>query len=334
MASFDDVIVRRLQGIGGRNQQASLNQRADTGPTESVLANRLLDLWSWGHLSTPVVQYLAEAGVQDGLRQDNIQKLAGIGAQGVHAGNTRRDLLRVFPVANVPLPLEIRVPYIDVKLRHEDLQFQSLPVIMPNELFDYIYCNHPSYFERMLGSGLDAFGSAIPADNPKLANHPMLGRANYKTSAVPLTIFGDGVRFTQKGNSLHTLTWSFMTDVGGSSWESVFLFGAFPQISRCQQRTHGVDTMTILWRCFCHGLKALFEGIHPVADPDGIPWPEDSYQAKIGGTQIAGGRFLVCFLASPWIWSTQQTSSRCLTSIQLTSLACTAAHLGTLPWVS
>ena len=124
MASFDDVIVRRLQGIGGRNQQASLNQRAVPGPTESVLANRLLDLWSWGHLSTPVVQYLAEAGVQDGLRQDNIQKLAGIGSQGVHAGNTRRDLLRVFPVANVPLPLEIRVPYIDVKLRHEDLQFQ------------------------------------------------------------------------------------------------------------------------------------------------------------------------------------------------------------------
>ena len=82
MAPIDDVNVRRLQGIGGRNQQASLNQRADAGPTESVLANRLLDLWSWGHLSTPVVQYFAEAGVQDGLRQDNIQKVADIGAQG------------------------------------------------------------------------------------------------------------------------------------------------------------------------------------------------------------------------------------------------------------
>ena len=61
---------------------------------QSNLANRLVYLLGWGHLSANMVRWLAEGAIMDGLENLVLSSLAQAGQRGNYAGNVRRDMLR------------------------------------------------------------------------------------------------------------------------------------------------------------------------------------------------------------------------------------------------
>ena len=61
----NSAIDSRLSGRGGIHQQTSAAR--NISPSTSVLACRLKELWSWGSLSAPMLQWLA-AGVAHDLK--------------------------------------------------------------------------------------------------------------------------------------------------------------------------------------------------------------------------------------------------------------------------
>ena len=104
----------------------------------------------WGFVSPVAVQRLAHAYVRDHTANGwpahpKLKRLSSLGAVGLLAGNARRDFLNVVKTNLGSLgktlePLSIRVPF--VKKRGFDgdvVDHISLPLVMPNELFEHIW---------------------------------------------------------------------------------------------------------------------------------------------------------------------------------------------------
>ena len=81
-----DAAVRNVAARhGGRAQRTrAAKHMHDRG--SSVLAERLVELWSWGLISAVLLQWLADAAVCDGLQHDDLVKLANLGSKGMHPG--------------------------------------------------------------------------------------------------------------------------------------------------------------------------------------------------------------------------------------------------------
>ena len=45
-------------------------------------------------------------------------------------------------------------------------------------------------------------------DDPRLMHHHVQGKRDWKSRAVPITLHGDGVRFSMAGNTLLTYQWA------------------------------------------------------------------------------------------------------------------------------
>ena len=61
---------------GGVRQRLAAHNAAASGSETSALAELLLTKWSWGHLSTPMVNEIAMAAVRDGARGKDLDVLA------------------------------------------------------------------------------------------------------------------------------------------------------------------------------------------------------------------------------------------------------------------
>ena len=81
---------RKLHG-GHAQQLEQLREQEEIGP--SALARILVQKWSWGALSAPELQEIANAAYEDGLQHPEIYKLASLGRWGQYPGNLQRDLL-------------------------------------------------------------------------------------------------------------------------------------------------------------------------------------------------------------------------------------------------
>ena len=95
----DAAVARLLADRGGRHQQAALVRLLDDDPmARSCFADALTNLFGWGALSLPNVQWLASCVKRDYAARPeghpDIDALAAIGASGEYPGNMRRDLLR------------------------------------------------------------------------------------------------------------------------------------------------------------------------------------------------------------------------------------------------
>ena len=257
------AVDARIRGRGGALQQHAHASR--TGQSGSVLASRLVELWSWGAISAPILQWLSEGALVDldspQQARVDIERLAGIGAEGEWAGNTRRDLLTVLsPEISLPSALTIRVPYVHKADRSNEVRFTDASVMMPNEVFDALHRAYPAFFRRFLADGLRDFWSKINrANDPVAHGHPVFDAAEYESRAVPLQILGDKVRYTEEGDSIHCLAWTPLHSAG-FSWQRYFFLAAFPAHSCAKDRIHGVSTMKIFWDYISLGFAALARG--------------------------------------------------------------------------
>ena len=112
---------------------------------------------------------------------------------------------------------------------------------------------------------------------------------------VPMVLHGDGVRFSMKSNSRVVVSLSLLSQ--GFSSQVTFMLWCFAKVCRVYESVHGADTHDIIWKYCVHGFQALFDGIHPLLDPDGHEWPEGSPAWVKRGKQIADGLFRRLLLA-------------------------------------
>jgi hypothetical protein len=294
LRTMEQIVNARLANAGGRLQREALLD----GRESSKLAGALIDLWSWGALSAPMLQMLASAAACDvqaardhGLHFVDLDNLARLGAHGQFPNNTRRDLMRsLSSTAHQPTPLLVRIPYVNHKADKNLVQYTDVPVLMPNELFDCMFHHFRPHFDTLLQGDLSAFWRNVSMDDPKMQHNPLLDESNFANKYVPMTVFGDAVAYTTAGNSLHTLCWGGLLG-SGWSWKSVFLLALLPKVCCCSVAKHGVSSLNEIWAYIRLGFEALFRGQHPLTDIHGEPWPANSWQAHLAGRDIAGGTF-------------------------------------------
>ena len=130
-------------------------------------------------------------------------------------------------------------------------------------------------------------------DDPRMMHHPVQGKRDWKNRAVPITVHGDGVRFSMAGNTLLTYQWAIASVLTNWGFDSIFHIASWAKVCRAYQQVHGAgnDTWDIMWDYITLGFNALFEGKHPEFDPYDEPWPANSRQAALAGNEICNGEY-------------------------------------------
>lgn len=174
-------------------QPGNHNAASSAGPTESSLAHFLLEEWSWGFMSAVTVQKIAKAAKDDGLQHADIDALAALGSSGKHSRNCHPELLRKLP----PSPLAPETLLFTLPMKTGSLGFRMVEqtMILPHVWFSMMYNHFPGAFrERVIGpeGAVEAFWEAA-IDHPMFAGHGILQRRGFRSSAVPLSLHGDGV---------------------------------------------------------------------------------------------------------------------------------------------
>ena len=285
---------------GGRLQ--ILAAASTAGTLTSVLGERLVELRAWGRISAPMVQWLADGAMQDIQRAmetvpivpglplppppfQDLKSFSEIGSKGMYPGNMRRDLMRHVPNSGkLPKPVLSLVPCFKSRNNGGVLDHTHVPVLHPHALFDALYHNFQPLFMRMIDGGVQSFWDQVSPDDPKIIGHPMLEKPGWRQRAVPIILHGDGVQFTQRGNSLMTIQWKFLQNVEWG-WDSCFHIADFPKMCVA------ADTWDNLWKIIVNSINALFDGFHPELDESGGVWPPGTPEHVDAGKEIADGNF-------------------------------------------
>lgn len=180
----DSARLAWLQGLG---------QATTPRPPPSALASFLLEQWAWGHMSAPQIQKIAACAEADGLAQEEIKVLAGLGGHGRYARNCHPELLRRLQ----PHALASAIGKVEIPIKAPQAGFARVQqeFVLPHQLFAALYERHPEKFrERFLGAeGKMTEFWAAASRHPMLTNHAVLSRRDYRTKGIPISLHGDGV---------------------------------------------------------------------------------------------------------------------------------------------
>ena len=286
---------------GGYIQQLAQLQEEDPKPAPSKLASMLVGLWSWGDISTPLVQALAEAAREDGLEHEQIQKLAKLGARGKYPGNMQRDILGVCGEFGV---LQKAVSQIPIRLKHPTVEGQSqvnlLSFLLPHKLFACLFEAAPSAFEASVLGGkatnITRFWAAMH-NHPMLASRPELHSRADLHKVVPIALHGDGVNYMQVkragGKSFDVLSWSSLLTRAPTKVSSFLMFAVVKQVVK--DSGFG-QSWPQVWRVLCWSLQSLSTGLWPMVDWEGKPFEEGSIDCEKKGKPLAAGYAAIVFV--------------------------------------
>eukprot|EP00969_Alexandrium_andersonii_P031097 1357461-Alexandrium_andersonii.AAC.1 len=221
MASSSAASSASLGRGGGYRQRAAraaqLHQ-AEHPPRQSKLARKLLDRWSWGLLSAPMVQELASCAVEDGAQGEDLLVLSKLGSQGRYPNKCHKELMdKLRPTSITDVLGKISVFYMYGKMVKQINQ----EILLPHELFAQLYAKHKDQFMVSMCGGsqgnIEQYWEAMK-DHPALPGHPLLLRRDYKKFAIPVAIHGDAVEVSGVGKawskSLEVYSWSSMLGKG------------------------------------------------------------------------------------------------------------------------
>lgn len=269
MSSEDGPIVAWmttvLDGIAAAGLYRKRYRSADpAGAPSSALASLLLELWSWGKLSSPQVQALAVAGVQDGLVAHDIVQLSQLGTGGLYPANMRRELVqKFFSQVRLPEPAMVCIPTVPHKVNPhgpECVQWMDHPLLEPARVLESLVSDYRGHLASLLSDGWPrSYWDAVYLnEDPRVLDHPLLDRENWKDRALPVMLHGDGAEFTKTHESLTSVSWSFIASTGGT-WDKVFLITTFPKTAVASKKFgNGVDTWTVLWDHVASAFADLF----------------------------------------------------------------------------
>ena len=310
---------------GGRRQRAQASQalqssvQASGRRFDSDLAAYLIQEWSWGHLSAPQVQKLAQLALQDQrsmLSQLNagqtfvsssLQSLAGLGTCGDNPCNIDRDLKIYLGEANLPKPFVVQVHVVVQKqfALKAALQTADFPFLLPHECFHHLYHNHQDAFNKLMLGGdaarvPDFWQGVVQRRDPRIAFHSVTKRSGWLQHAVPVSFHGDAVPCIAVGKagtkSLDVWSWqSVLACVGSSLQLKNYICSVFQQ-SKAKPVRDGFDTEKELGEVVLWSLRQLYLGIWPSCDHRGVAYESNSAEGSLAGQPLAGGYFGVVWL--------------------------------------
>ena len=282
---------KRLRG-GYHQRLAQARAQEQRAPAaKSKLALELLNLWSWGTMSAPLVQRLASAAAEDGLSHPQITKMAKIGGAGQYAGNMHRDLLAI---ASEHATLHASIATIPLRLKVKQNLSKEVPInfLLPHKLFANLFHSlQPSFISYVLG-GSQANPEKFWADmqnHPVVLARPQLQDPQAWKKMVPIAIHGDGVNYMARiagAKSLDVLSWTSLLTKDSTKVSTFLMF----VIVKTIVKDSGVgQTWAKAWRILIWSLDALAAGKWPLLDWDNKPFPEESVDFLKRGSPLADG---------------------------------------------
>jgi hypothetical protein len=259
--------------VPGGYKQKLQAARVDDRSTHchSKLAALLISTWSWGLMSAPMVQQIAHAAVQDGADVDELKMVSKLGTSGKWHGNCHRDLVTRL----TPQPLTAIVSNITVYIMRSALSIQkcSQSILLPHEMFSSIYHHHRDVFlERILGGTVDNLGKFWDAmkDHPALGGHPVVGRPNFQTRGIPMSLHGDGVPVSKSSrsgsNTVDIYSWNSMIGKGPTLMTNYLIYLIYNNLAYeadCEKKTSTISSrkncagacIGCSWVCGLRGMR-------------------------------------------------------------------------------
>ena len=278
---------QRVERGGGPRAEPANAARQPAG--ESVLCDRILEMWPWGFLSAATVQYVCEGAVLDGCENARVKDLAKIGGHGRWLQNAQRDTKRNwFKDIFVPPTYKVNVSYKDSSRPLLGEQPTSCDILLPHQVFACICEHYPKLMDSAtLNTNLREFWNKAKAlGDPQLHAHEMLDKEGWEDKAVPIAIYGDGASFSRT-NLFEIAAWSLMLSKE-STWATKMMMACFVKSAESD------TTWDELWEVLVWSLTWQFRGVHPPTDHRGEAWPRDSYGHKHAGKPLSSrGYFAV-----------------------------------------
>ena len=277
------------KAIGGHMQKARWSADESSSSTStSSLATMLIDKWSWGLISAPLLQHIAKCAVDDGANHPELVALSRIGNYGNYPQNCHADLSRHL----APPKLSSSLTLIDVWMkkgpfcRHQ----VSHPILLPHEVFAAIFEHYPDVFHNSLCGGTKnptaKFWSSMDG-HPQYVDHPVKLRDNHHDKCIPITLHADGVPIAGVGKSwsksVDCYSWTSLLSTG-STVETQFLI--YIMYSSLRIKEDGKDMYAAFHKKLAWSLYWLFVGKWPTRDENNN---ELHYTNK--GTPLAGGYY-------------------------------------------
>lgn len=269
----------------------------------SKLSTLLLDLWSWGELSTPMLQKIAAAAEDDGLDIKDIKKLASLGSRGLYPGNMHVELTNHLRPSNLVQQCSSMVVfYKNTNVLKGGIVSGRVPILLPHELFAIMWREYrESFCECLFGNQPDRIAKFWTAmeKSAYFKQHPMSTRLDLKERGIPLSLHGDGV-------SIVGINKTWTKSVDAYSWSSIIGQGSlkstnfliFVEYWKLLVQTAGMDTHMRLMKLLQWSFYWLSIGKWPTRDEHGVQYPPDSVEARRASEDpfLAGGYYGVLYL--------------------------------------
>ena len=289
----------------GREDIPSLNQYS------SCLANKLVDLVAWRHISPQLLQNLAMHTLADiqtviaAVRPEvedtgkvaerilpGLVKLAKLGSRGAYKNSINRDLKTALPPAYVPVNT-VRIP---LKVPGKQApQSCDQHMIYPHRLFSAIYHHAKTAWSSRVCPSPDRLEQFWKSQESH-PNFPILvrllsHRPNWRRTAVPLKIHGDSCPVVGVGKSwaksYDFTSWSSMVGKGSTLQLIYLIWGVCLGLIN-KSLDARLDTRKAFWKKVVWSFKVLFHGELLSYDHNDIEYAPDSVAGRRAGEKLCG----------------------------------------------
>ena len=276
---------------GGHAQKRKAWQEQNLpDPKKSALAELLITQWGFGlDVSAFLIQQICFAVVQDGLRNEAVEKLAKIGSSGECPQNCDRDLKNMLAKQHYEEALsEIDVPLLVDKAVVHERQW----ILEPHRILACLYHRYyDAFVDRFLGGGVAKVQKFWQSQtgNPTYENNVIKERSDHTRFGIPIAWYGDAVPVKGVGKS-----WGKSAEVYSIASllaEPGFRLSQFLVfIIMLQVIVQGgaEDTRDAFWARMQWSLYWLWRGVWPTHGPDGVRYTEGP-DFERANTPLAGG---------------------------------------------
>ena len=269
----------------------------DTAPKKSKLAATLIKAVGQQARSLSSVQDEANAAVQDGLRRQDLNLLASLGAQGRHKQNIERDLHRRHEKHHLVPIYEVQIPYHDAAGKVKNT---TAAMVLPHEWFGAMMTAEKDYMLKLLGGGpteTQQWWDLAEESCPQWwSSHPMRSKIlQHKSLYIPIRLWGDDAPMGKKGKrSVLAVAWTGCFG-SGEATERHFL------ICAGEAKKVTAEAEDKLWEIITWSMYHAAMGYYPTLDPNGAEWMCPR-RKKWAGQRLSpqGHCAVVCQVGGDW----------------------------------
>ncbi len=320
-------------GRTGYKQKQAEFEAVSRDVKPSALVEVLLMKRAWGNLSSPDVQQIAAAALEDGSDHPDVHALASLGSFGRFPGKCHQELEAKMG-AN---PIQESIKFILLVLRRPPMRTETVQqtILYPHELFATIYHQYPQVFKDQICGGspgnIPKFWDSM-REHPAYSAHPMHSSPDFHQKCLSLALHGDGVPVTGVGktwsNSADIFSWASCLGRGATVASHFLIFFLFKSICAVSA---GRSTTACFWRHLCWSMHWLFRGVWPDVDADGQSYKRGTPEFKRKLTKLADGyRGALWIVKGDLAYVANDLGLRHPASVQPCALC--LANSTTLPW--